>query len=177
LRKRIFLPVVAIFLAIALVLPAAQALITHGYTSSWDRGGKTDNPPDAESSYDTSTGQLSADSTKDAYAEAYLNSAQVDAAYNVNSITVTVWYTNGNWWVAGGYANMDVKLYVNGVYKGVHTETWISGSGYVQFTCIGYVQAGSDLDVDIVFRADSESPYGGTAHISATITYVAFTTN
>ena len=153
---------------------------THGYTSSWDRGGKTDNPPNGVSTYSTSTGYLMADSTKQAYAEAWLNSANVKATQAVTSVTVTLFFSNFGGWNAGGYEDITIKFYKNGYYvseKSTSSGTVTYCSSYAQCTFSSSISYNDSLDVDIIFSAYSASAYGGTVHIEANIDYVSFTTD
>jgi len=157
-------------LAISLLIVPACAYTYHGYTSSWDRGGgyQTDY---ATSYNEPSTGTLIA-YAYGGYAEAYLNSASVEAIANVNSIVVTVWYGINSLYLITGSLTFEVRLYSNGIYQGTQSIPGLPVDNYAQFTFTGLnIQSGDDLDVDVKFIAS------GNCEMAADLTFVGFVTN
>lgn len=182
MKKRIVLSVVAALFAIALVILPASAYVNHGTSVAWDRGGVNETQPYSNGEYipNAGSGYLFAGTQPGYYADAYLNSVKVDAAANVNSVTVTVQYSSYSSYCygVGSYIRFETKLYVNGAYQGVQSYSYLP-SGSAQFTFTGLnVHTGDDLDVDIVFKACVPVGGGGFgAQIYATINSVVYTTN
>jgi hypothetical protein len=177
MKRKIFFAMIAIFSIMSalfvLVLPV-RAYTYHGATTSWDRGGKSAPYPNT-ASYDTSTGEMGACATNGA-AWAYMNSANVNAVADVSTINVITWYTDHDCYNWGGTIKFEVKLYVNGVYKGVKSiTTYLSDNGYEVFTFTGLnVHNGDSLDIDAVFTVAALSPY--VAWYTADFSYIAFYT-
>jgi hypothetical protein len=174
MNKKQILPLLAVFSFVALSMFAALPVYAyeayHGATTSWDRGDW--GAAGGSASYDTSTGELAASST----GWAYMNSANVQAQADVDSISVIIWWTDADKYSFGGSYSFECKLYVNDEYQGIQYadySTW--NDDYQQFTFNGLdVDDGDSLDVDVKFEAAALSPW--VAWIEADFSYVGFYT-
>ena len=158
------------------VLPV-KAYTYHGYTTSWDRGDYYYEGYYAYSWYDTTYGLLGADThgLYD-YAWAYMNSGEVTAVADVDHVTVTLWWTYGSKYKTGwSILKFDVKLYVNGYYRGIESADFLTwDDGYQQFTFNNeIIETGDNLDIDVIFEASAE---GYQAEIETNFSYIGFAT-
>lgn len=178
-KKLVYALMLVFNIAAMFVITSApvHALITHGTTSSWDRGDMYQFNY-AWAGWNTSTGNINTLATN-GWCYAYMNSAAVQADADVDSITVTIWWSTSTCYSPGFYATgyWECRLYVNGNYKGLQTTDSISGSnGYVQLTFSAPgTQEYDYLDIDLKAFASCTDPEQ-MAERCALITYIGFTT-
>lgn len=71
------------------VLPT-RAYTWHCSTTSWDRGGKSATDPNRDTNFDLTTGELKELAVNYDEANAWINSASIDASADVSTIRVTI---------------------------------------------------------------------------------------
>ena len=186
MNKKMSLVLFAVFNIIAmfiLIVPPVHAYqYYHGYTQRWDRGGRYFMGW-AWASYDTSIGYIGAGATADGgddYAWAYMNSANVDAVADVDSIRVYVcWDGSTKITFPWSYGTWECRLYVNGYFKGIQYSDSIQGGseeewGYVYFDFSApNTKEGDELDIDLKAYVSASTGY---AVRGAFFTCVLFTT-
>jgi hypothetical protein len=185
IKKNLILGLFAVFALITTaLLPATSvsAYSYHGLTYDWDRDGHSTinhrGTVFADSS--NSTGYLETTGDGWVYADAYLNSAHVDAVADVDHVTVWVYWDDGYKDINGvvNKARLECKLYINGEYQALGISSYPASLGYAEFAYTSLdIDTGDDLDVDIKLVIDVGNVlFDGDAELYGTFDFVQFIT-